>query len=214
MPGCHRRSLSQIDSPIHFQRPLTKKISANALNFNSLSEEIEVNDPDDEFGSLSVNQFTVLDLSGNPDNKNLMNYRVRIFQGVDEIDKSLDLPAKGEKIKLMSVAFPKMDGKFFDYIAIKIHGIEANNHSVGKSLLQDVSDMNISVLQRVIDQTYMLHWTALPAPYITGSDGTDDEDPDTIGPSKIWYIANPESKVGMLEFSGNSARAHQDGGSV
>jgi len=173
-------------------------------------EEIEVDDPDDEFGSLSVNQFTVLDLSENKDNKNLSNYRVRIFQGVTEVDKSMTVPVTREKMKLMTVSFPKMDGKYFDYIAIKIHGIEANNHSVGKSLLQDVSDMNISVLQRVVDQTYMLHWTALPTPYITGSDGTDDEDPDTIGPSKIWYISNPESKVGMLEFTGNSARAHQD----
>jgi hypothetical protein len=169
-------------------------------------EEIETPDPLDEFQSMIANQYTVLDFSSNPDNENLNNYRVRIFQGVPA--KTQMNPSKSEKMYLKSTSFPKMDGKFFDRMPLTIHGIESNNYTIKKSLLQDISDMNISVMQRVVDQVYMLHWTALPTPYIIGSDEKDS--PDTIGPSKVWYIENPDAKVGMLEFTGNSARAHQD----
>ena len=54
----------------------------------------------------------------------------------------------------------------------------------------------------------MLHWTALPTPYITGADEKDS--PNTIGPTKMWSIDNDQAKVGMLEFTGQSAKAHQD----
>jgi hypothetical protein len=169
-------------------------------------ESIEIDDPENEFDSIEVNQYTVLDFAQNPNNKNEKNYRVRIYQALTKNENKTD----SEKIILKSEKFPKKDGKFFDSIPIVINGVESNNFTIDKSLLQDISDMNISVIQRTVDQVYMLHWTALPTPYITGMDGKGQNDPDTIGPTKIWYITETDANVGMLEFTGSSARAHQD----
>lgn len=169
-------------------------------------EQVESEDPENEFDTLVANKYTVLDLAENPNNDGKYNYRVRLYQGVPA--KTQYNTTSTEKMYLISETFPMKGGKYFDEIPLTIHGIESNNFTIKKSLLQDISDMNISVMQRVVDQVYMLHWTALPTPYIIGSDEKDS--PDTIGPSKVWYIENPDAKVGMLEFTGNSARAHQD----
>jgi len=156
-------------------------------------ENIEVQSKDSEFDTETKLRYIVLDLDNS-------QYRIRTFQAEDS--KYSEITQIGEDV------YPKKDNKVFDYIPIQIHGTEPNNFTVGKSPLQDISDMNISVIQRVVDQVYMLHWTALPTPYVIGVD--DDDAPSTIGPSKIWHISNVEASVGMLEFSGNSARAHQD----
>lgn len=163
------------------------------------TEEVEVDDPDNEFNVDLKNRYIVLDLK---DGK----YRVRRYLttnkklvGVQNIE---NMTQEGGDI------YPKMDSKEFETLPITIHGINQNNFSIGKSPLQDISDMNISIFQRVIDQVYMLHWTALPTPWITGVE--ESETPGTIGPSKAWQISNPEANVGMLEFSGNSAKAHQN----
>lgn len=162
-------------------------------------EEIEVDNPDNEFDAEVRNRYVVLDIK---DEK----YRVRRYLSTSAKE------TKASNIEKMtqegSDIYPKMDGKEFKTLPITIHGINQNNFSIGKSPLQDISDMNISVIQRVIDQVYMLHWTALPTPWITGIDPNDA--PGSIGPSKAWHISNQEANVGMLEFSGNSARAHQD----
>ena len=167
-------------------------------------EEIEIDDPDDQFGSILKNQYTVLDFAENPNNKLIKNYRVRIFEGVNAKDAN----ALTEKMFLKSEKFPIKNSEYFDTIPLTIHGIESNNFTIKKSLLQDISDMNISVMQRTVDQVYMLHWTALPTPWATGVD--EGEAPTTIGPSTFVHISSTEAKVGMLEFSGKSAKAHQD----
>jgi len=169
-------------------------------------ETIEIADDDNEFDSVIKDQYTVLDLAPNPKNKNKFNYRVRIFLTVTV--KDVLKGTASEKMVLKSENFPIKNTKYFDSIPIKIHGVESNNFTVEKSLIQDISDMNVSVFQRTVDQVYMLHWTALPTPWTTGCDS--DEAPTTIGPSKVWHIENPDAKVGMLEFTGSSARAHQD----
>lgn len=162
-------------------------------------EEIEIDNPDNEFDSEIRNRYIVLDIKDD-------TYRVRRYMSTSNKSvKTSDIEKmtqEGEDI------YPIMDGKRFKTLPITIHGINQNNFSIGKSPLQDISDMNISVIQRVIDQVYMLHWTALPTPWVTGIDA--NEAPGTIGPSKAWHIQNSEANVGMLEFSGNSARAHQD----
>lgn len=154
-------------------------------------EDVEVDDPEDEFNSKMVETFTVLDLEDGI-------YRVRVLQKDEH----------GELIE-KSTATPRMNGETFAKIPITIHGPDANNLTPKKSPLQDLSDMNISIMQRVVDQVYMLHWTALPTPYVTGVD-PNDKVVMHIGPSKALKIPNSEAKVGMLEFSGSSATAHQD----
>jgi len=163
-------------------------------------EEVEIDNPDNEFDTEVRNRYIVLDIK---DEK----YRVRKYvttsvKPLVKVDITEKMTQEGKDI------YPMMDGKNFKTLPVVIHGINQNNFSINKSPLQDISDMNISVIQRVIDQTYMLHWTALPTPWVTGVDENDA--PATIGPSKFIHISNPEAKLGMLEFSGNSARAHQD----
>lgn len=160
------------------------------------TDDSEVDDPENEFETLSETTFTVLDLVKLDEDSSPI-FRVRVLTEVE----------KGESI-LKSESFPKMNGDFFTEIPIKIHSTEANNFTIKRSPLQDLSDMNISIMQRVVDQVYMLHWTALPTPWATGVD--DDDAVTTIGPSVMLRLSSPESKVGMLEFSGSSASAHQD----
>ena len=160
------------------------------------TEETDVDDPEDEFATDTETNFIVLDLYKQSDDTPPI-YRIRVLTE-DE---------NGE-VRVKSEEFPRMNGAYFDYIPIQIHGIDANNYTIKKSPLQDLSDMNISIMQRVVDQVYMLHWTALPTPWVTGVD--DDSSPTTIGSSVAWRISNSDSRVGMLEFTGQSAQAHQD----
>ncbi len=157
------------------------------------TEEVEVDDPYDEFSSLNETQYTVLDLAENESGD--IRYRIRVLRETKD------------GVEVISINFPRMDGEQFKRIPLQINGVEANNYTIKKSPLQDLSDMNISIMQRVVDQVYMLHWTALPTPWATG---VDDDAIITIGPSAALQFSDPDTKVGMLEFSGNSARAHQD----
>lgn len=111
---------------------------------------------------------------------------------------------------LISDAFITKNGKKLDRLPITIHGKESNNYTIEKSVLQDISDLNIDLINRVVDQIEVLHLTALPTPWISGIDPDDPEAPKTIGSSKLWVLENPDSKVGMLEFDGKSAQAHRD----
>jgi len=163
------------------------------------SEEVEVDKEGSEFDVSLRNRYIVLDIHEG-------KYRVRKYMSTSDVIPTS--PTSEGMTQEGSDVYPKMDGKNFKTIPITIHGMNQDNFSIGKSPLQDISDMNISVIQRVIDQTYMLHWTALPTPWATGVDSQDA--PITIGPSKFVALNSPEANVGMLEFSGNSARAHQD----
>lgn len=203
-----KRSFIRLVNPEQFVSFRTSTIDGYPVISQFIyQEEVEVDDPDNEFDALTYNQYTVLDLNQNPNNGNKLNFRVRIYQATTQLD--ITRPSNtGEKMTLQSEKYPVKNGKYFDRIPIVIHGVESNNYTVDRSLLQDISDMNISVFQRTVDQVYMLHWTALPTPYIIGADEKDS--PNTIGPSKMWHIDNDQAKVGMLEFTGQSAKAHQD----
>lgn len=110
---------------------------------------------------------------------------------------------------LDSTSYIKMNNKSLDTLPIIIHGQESNNFTVNKSVLQDVSDLNINVFQRVCDQIEVLHMTAMPTPYITGADASDSNAPKTIGSNKIWFLENPDSQVGLLEFTGKAYDSHE-----
>lgn len=146
-----------------------------------------------EFDTDYVDVYTVLDLDDEG------NYRTRVYED-----------SGASTYTHMSTTYPKMDGKLMTEIPLVIHGVYANNFTISRSRLQDISDLNISVFQRCVDQVHMLHYTALPTPWTTGVDSNDEDAPSTIGPQQIWHISNPDANVGLLEFTGASARAHQD----
>jgi len=155
-------------------------------------EELERDNPLNEFETDTYDKYTVLDIYNG-------TYRVRIYETNENSVEQIGVDI-----------FPKKNVKSLDRIPIIIHGTDANNYDIHRSRLQDISDLNISVFQRTVDQVHMLHYTALPTPYITGIDADDPNVPTTIGPQSIWLISNPESQVGLLEFNGTSATAHQD----
>lgn len=156
-------------------------------------ETLEKDNLLNEFDTDVYMKYTVLDIFNGV-------YRVRIY----ESDNDEGIYQVGEDI------FPEKNLKPLSRIPIVIHGTDANNYDINRSRLQDISDLNISVYQRTVDQVHMLHYTALPTPYVTGVDAEDPNKPTTIGPQNIWFMSNPESKAGLLEFSGASAKAHQD----
>lgn len=109
-----------------------------------------------------------------------------------------------------STIYPVAGGNNLDKLPIIIHGQETNNYTVEKSVLQDVSDLNIDLMNRVVDQIEVLHLTAMPTPFIVGADPNDPDIPTTIGSSKLWILGDSDAKVGLIEFNGKSADAHRD----
>lgn len=169
----------------------------------TVNEEVE--DPEDEF-KLKINKVHyVWDLYEG-------QARVRKYQRVQPTKDQNNFTRakdKGEyQDELVSTTTMVMNGKPLDKLPIVIHGKETNNYTIDKSVLQDVSDLNINIFNRVVDQVEVLHMTALPTPYITGADAEDPNAPKTIGSNKIWFLENPDSQVGLLEFSGKSYEAH------
>ncbi|MBR9682141.1 MAG: hypothetical protein GOV02_00520, partial [Candidatus Aenigmarchaeota archaeon] len=95
-------------------------------------EEIEEQDPENEFDTVVKNQYTVLDFAANPENNNKSNYRVRILEAVNAKENNV---IDGEKVYVKSESFPKKGGKYFDTMPLTMHGVDANNFSIKKSLL-------------------------------------------------------------------------------
>lgn len=158
-------------------------------------------DPENEFETKTIEYRIVHDLQSDDENLNLKTYRIRTYKESEETAGDFELTPDG-------TSYPLKNKQPLSQIPIVIHGTEPNNFSITSTPLQDISDLNISVYQRTVDQVHMLHYTALPTPWVTGV--AEKEVPDTVGPESIWGISNEMAKVGLLEFSGSSAKAHQD----
>ena len=170
----------------------------------------EVQDPDDEFNLvLSIVHYVWDIFEGRVRVRKYKRVRTEVDQSVfDRINAN-----RGEYEQtdvLVSENFLVANGSDLESLPIVIHGREANNYSVEKSVLQDVSDLNIHLINRVVDQVEVLHLTAMPTPYILGADPHDPDIPKTIGSSKLWVLSDPDAKVGLMEFTGKSAQAHRD----
>ena len=134
--------------------------------------------------------------------------RKYIMMDQSEFNKKLEKTEQSDVLE--SEHFMNKNGKPLEALPIIIHGKNTNNYTVDRSVLQDISDLNINLITRVVDQVEVLHLSAIPTPYILGIDPADPSAPTTIGNSKLWVIGDSEAKVGLLEFSGASAQAHAD----
>lgn len=190
---------------VSFQTSGTKGYPELSQFIYTIQEEVV--DPEDEFSLklMKVHYVWSLDEKG---------VRVRKYERQkEEADKTLIGRAKDKtehSDNLIDDNYITKNGKPLTSLPITIHGKESNNYTIDKSVLQDVSDLNINLINRVVDQIEVLHLTALPTPWISGVDPDDPDTPTTIGSSKLWVLENPESQVGMLEFDGKSAQAHRD----
>ena len=176
----------------------------------------EEQDPSDEFNLVLKKVHYVWDivqiddgLGGVKDQVRVRKY-VRVQTKPDEsvFDRMKDKTEYEDALQEETLLVA--NGEPLSVIPIIIHGKETNNFSVEKSVLQDVSDLNIDLINRVVDQIEVLHLTAMPTPYITGADANDPDIPTTIGCSKLWVLGDPDAKVGLLEFTGKAADAHRE----
>ena len=90
--------------------------------------------------------------------------------------------------------FPMSNGKRLEFIPFILHG------GGMEPPLLDLVDTNLAHYRLMADYMHGLRYVALPTPYIIGASAEDA--PNTIGPQKVWILESPESKVGMLEFTG------------
>lgn len=77
--------------------------------------------------------------------------------------------------------------------------------------INDLALMNIAHYRDSADKQHILHYSALPTPYISGSmaQGTDDISSSgqvTLGPTSA-ILLDPGSTIGVLEFQGSSITA-------
>lgn len=75
--------------------------------------------------------------------------------------------------------------------------------AISKPPLLDLVDVNLSHYRSSADLEHARHYIAMPQPWVTGYEGESLE----IGSSVAWVFKNAESKVGMLEFTGQGLAA-------
>lgn len=73
-----------------------------------------------------------------------------------------------------------------------------------KPPLLDMVDVNLSHYRNSADLEHGRHWTALPTPWVTGM---QTQSTLRIGSSTAWALPDVNSKVGMLEFTGQGLAA-------
>jgi hypothetical protein len=163
----------------------------NVLTQVRLLEHAEI--AKNEFESEMQVNIKVLDLV---DGK----YRMRVFK--EESEEQI-----GEDV------YPLMNGKNLDFIPfylISPSGIEGH---LEEPIFIDLFDLNIQHYRVSADYEHGSHMTGLPTPYICGYQNTFDQTGVIkpadfyIGSSVAWVFADPQTKVGFLEFTGTGLTA-------
>ncbi|WP_022684547.1 DUF4055 domain-containing protein [Sphingobium bisphenolivorans] len=151
---------------------------------------------EDEFEEKVEDRFRVLDLI--PNALGEWTYRQRLFRIND----------KGEDEQIGDDIFPLMNSKTLPYIPFRIVSACGTADGVDDPPLIDLIDANKAHYQVNSDYRHGLHFTGLPTPYVTGYQ-QDPAAPDSfyIGSSAAWVFAQPEAKVGFLEFTGQGLGA-------
>lgn len=111
-----------------------------------------------------------------------------------------------ERNELISESIPTRHGSPLDFIPFVIHQTDTDIQ-VDKPPFLDLVDMSLSHYTLKADHRHALHYVAMPTPYVTGINPEDKNAPSTIGPHKLWLIANDLAKVGMLEYTGQGVKS-------
>jgi hypothetical protein len=91
---------------------------------------------------------------------------------------------------------------FIPFVGISSDGF---NLEPSKSAILALADMSLSLYRTSADLEHGRHYTALPTPWVTGYDSKSDT--LNIGPSRVWALPDPATKVGLLEFTGQGLKA-------
>lgn len=195
-------------------RTTTDKDGKTVLSFAVLKEEIELQDPQDEFKSIDVEFYRVLRLRNNPGDSisgSEYVYTVEVWNRMKGSGRTRDA-----KFDLVVPEFApnisELDGEI-DYIPIIVFGPKYNSFDTEKSPLYDMAVLNVGHWRDSVDIQHGLHMTALPTPWASGLlPGVSLSDPTTkpkvqIGPGAFLLL--PENaRAGMIEFNGSGIKTY------
>ena len=106
--------------------------------------------------------------------------------------------------KVVDEVYPTKVGQLLDQMPfVALSGNELNLNPTQPPLLSLV-DTNLSMYRTSADLEHGRHFTALPTPYVTGIDDTNEL---KIGSGSAWILPDPSSRAGYLEFSGQGLQA-------
>jgi hypothetical protein len=113
--------------------------------------------------------------------------------------------ARGGGWRIAEVHRPTRNGKRLSVIPFVFLGVDDLDPDVDKPPLLGLVDETIGHYQLSADYRQSLFLTAQPTPWLAGF--AEEETPSRIGSGALWASANPEARVGMLEFQGAGIEA-------
>lgn len=153
-----------------------------------LCEELDEPDLEDEFATVRVTQYRVLELLPS-------GYQQRLFRMVKNADGSSSWIAQGATI------VPTRRGVPLPFIPFVFVSPTTTSASVEASPLDDLVELNLSHWRTMVDLEHGMHFLALPTPWVSGSLASDDGGAMSIGPSEMLLL-DKDGRAGMLEFTG------------
>lgn len=161
-----------------------------------LREIAEEPDPKDQFGTVDVEQYRVLELID-------VAYVQTIWRkgDVNKDEWAPWTPTGQTEPELI----PERRGKPLDFIPFEFLGPTSNLPEVEKPPLLDLVDVNLSHYRTMADLEHGRHYVALPTPWVAGLVG-DKQGPLKMGPSVVWEL-EATGKAGMVEFTGQGLGA-------
>lgn len=154
-----------------------------------LKEYRQVQDPEDEFNTITKVQYRVLLLENGV-------YVVRIYIPRNADEKDFDIQEM----------VPTFRGVPLDEIPFCCFGVCGLGFEPEKPPLLDLVDANYSHYCSSADLEHGRHYTALPTPWVAGFSMPQGSKLE-IGSAVAWVSSDPNAKAGMLEFTGQGLGA-------
>jgi uncharacterized protein DUF4055 len=154
-------------------------------------EQVDVDDVDDPFVLAPIQQYRecslVASTAGGP-----LRYTVQLWRP--------DPQHKTKWIPFGPPVVPTRRGEPLTFIPFCFFGPNGIGPTIEPSPILDLIDVNLSHYRTSADYEHGCHFTALPTPYVCG---LKVETALTIGSGVAWTFPNADTKVGMLEFTGD-----------
>jgi hypothetical protein len=183
-------SLYNADSILNFRQD-----EDGNLTMLCLSESISRIDPENEFGTINIDQVRVLKIESVPSEveggEGYNQLVVYIYEKIED--------ARKVKWVLRETIFPSIMGKPMGYIPFVFFGTKSNSPIPDNPPLMDLIFLNIKHWQVTVDYYHALHYCAIPTPWAAGFKSGSKL---AIGGQKAWVSDDSQASCGYLEFSG------------
>jgi hypothetical protein len=157
-----------------------------------LREQLETHDASDQFTTVFVEQYRVLELvdAGTPN----AVYEVGLWRRVKDDALGRERWVEQERTRPVRRKLPLRE------IPFVFVGPLDTEPDVSESPVQDLVDLNLAHYRTMADLKHGLHYTALPTPWVSGA-FADSSTPLRIGSSTAWVLPQG-AQAGMLQVSG------------